>query len=134
MIEARRHAVNTLRRSTAIFVLAFCAMATPSAQAFTDARVTPPDGAFSLDCRPLSGPEIGDRDPTVRILISMDLDASNDWTARTFTVEHALWSRHIINRDDQYTGRISKDHGVANGIGRASSDATLLWRCMARCT
>jgi hypothetical protein len=49
----------------------------------------------------------------VRILILMDLDASNDWTARTFTVEHALWSRHIINRDDQYTGRVSKDHGVA---------------------
>jgi hypothetical protein len=81
--------------------------------AFTDARVNVPDGAFSLTCHPLAGPYRSDRDPTVRIVISMDLDASNDWAARTFEVVHHLWSGQIINRDDQYVGGISKDRGVA---------------------
>jgi hypothetical protein len=81
--------------------------------AFTDARVTLPDGAFSLSCHPLAGPDRSDRDPTVRIFISMDLDASNDWAARTFEVQHYLWSGQIINRDAQYIGRTSKDRGVA---------------------
>jgi hypothetical protein len=61
MSEAHHRAAANILRRSAIFVLTLCAMATPSAQAFTDARVTPPDGAVALDCRPLARPEIGDR-------------------------------------------------------------------------
>ena len=100
----------------AIIVLALCTMAMPSAQAFTDvdpSRVSVPDGAFTLTCHPLVGPTSGDRDPTVRVVIAMDLDADRDFAARSFEVTHHLWSGRTIRRDDQYLGRVSKEYGKA---------------------
>jgi hypothetical protein len=97
-------------------LIALVVLAMPSAaQAFTDVgpRVTLPDGPFSLTCHPLGGPTSGDRHPTVRIIISMNLDASDDWAARTFEVVHQLWSGRAIIRDDQYVGRVSKACGKA---------------------
>ena len=84
------------------------------AMAFTDRgrNVELNDGTTSLTCHP---PVVDstDRDPVVRTYITVDLDAKNDFAAKSFTVRHELLSGRIIDRDDQYTGRLSKDAGIA---------------------
>ena len=93
--------------------VAMLALAAP-AMAFTNQRpgVELYNGTMSLTCRP-EGLERGDRDPVVRTYINLDLDGQNDFAAKSFTVRHELLNGRIINRDDQYTGRVSKDAGVA---------------------
>ena len=92
--------------------VALLAIAGP-AMAFTDHghSVELNDGMTSLTCHPVL--DRNDRDPVVRTYITVDLDGHNDFAAKSFTVRHELLNGRIIDRDNQYTGRISKDRGIA---------------------
>ncbi len=70
------------------------------------------EGYTALVCYPTSIIRT-DRDPVVRTYITIDLDAKNDYTARSLMVVHELLSGRMVNRDDQYTGKVFKDYGKA---------------------
>jgi hypothetical protein len=92
--------------------VAVLALAGP-AMAFTNQRpgVELNDGITSLTCHPKL--DRSDRDPVVRTYITIELDGHNDFAAKSFTVRHELLGGRIIDRDNQYTGRLWKDAGIA---------------------
>jgi hypothetical protein len=104
---------NTEMKNLLLATVAVLAIAGP-AMAFTNQRPATElnDGPTSLTCHP-EHMDHSDRDPVVRTYISIDLDGSNDFAAKSFTVRHELLNGRIIDRDDQYTGRLHKDRGIA---------------------
>jgi hypothetical protein len=82
------------------------ALATP-AMAFTAAPQDPPLGSgIYLTCKPPL--DRSDRDPVVSTMVSVEFVRDTNYHVKSFDVIHSLFSGRTINRNDQYSGTVSK--------------------------
>jgi hypothetical protein len=82
------------------------ALATP-AMAFTAAPQDPPLGSgIYLTCKPPL--DRSDRDPVISTMVSVEFLPDTNYHVKSFDVIHNLFSSRTINRNDQYSGTVSK--------------------------
>jgi hypothetical protein len=82
------------------------ALATP-AMAFTAAPQDPPLGSgIYLTCKPPL--DRSDRDPVISTMVSVEFLPDTNYHVKSFDVIHNLFSGRTINRNDQYSGTVSK--------------------------